>query len=71
MVVAFKTNVTRKRSAHALRTHLASRFPEYHTSFDLEDCDKVLRVESTVKDIDIAGVIDALGHRRFRCEVLT
>lgn len=45
MVEVFKTNVMRKAAANRLIAQLALLFPGSRVNFDLEDCDKVLRVE--------------------------
>jgi len=45
-VLVFKTNVTSKRKVNKVRTLLTS-FPSIRQwNFDLEDCDKVLRIEA-------------------------
>ncbi|MBL7817877.1 MAG: hypothetical protein JNL70_22905 [Saprospiraceae bacterium] len=46
MVEVFKTNVQTQEQADGIIEHLLVLFPNSKIGFDLEDCDKVLRVES-------------------------
>jgi len=45
-VLIFKTNVSNKRKVSKVNTLLTSVPSIKHWNFDLEDCDKVLRIES-------------------------
>ncbi|HVS91661.1 MAG TPA: hypothetical protein VHB54_17250 [Mucilaginibacter sp.] len=45
-VLVFKTNVSNKRKVSKVRHLLASVSAIKQWNFDLEDCDKVLRVET-------------------------
>lgn len=46
-VLIFKTNVSNKRKVSEVSTLLTSVPSIKQWNFDLEDCDKVLRIEST------------------------
>lgn len=68
MVEVFKTNVRGKRQARALLNILSERFPLFKINFDLEDCDKILRVEgSNVRHEKIAKLVTDNGYC---CDVL-
>ena len=68
MVEVFKTNVRRKRQARALLNILAEQFPMFKINFDLDDCDKILRVEgSNVRQEKIAKLVTENGYY---CDVL-
>jgi hypothetical protein len=68
MVEVFKTNVQEVDDANAIIQELLEHFPSAKINFDLEDCDKILRVEgSTIID---RPIIDLLFIKGFRCEVL-
>ena len=69
MVEVFKTNVQHREPAEQLASILCGRFAFSKISFDLEDCDKVLRVES--KQICVETIIEVLSTHGFECEVLT
>lgn len=46
-VEIFKTNVTRDKKAQKILIEFRKQFPEYTMNFDLEDCDRVLRIEGS------------------------
>ncbi len=62
----FKTNVQQQKTSREILTFLKDMFPNLSVSFDLEDCDKILRVEGTI--IPIHGIIEALYKMGFICE---
>lgn len=68
MVEVFRTNVQRPKQARILESELASQFPFIKISFDLEDCDKVLRVEG--KKFAPDKVIELLHSNGYFCQVL-
>ena len=63
-VLVFKTSVTRKKHVERLRAGLS---PLGRWSFDLADCDRVLRVEAPA---DAPAIIRLLARYGFRCEEL-
>lgn len=65
VVEVFKTNVKRERDANMLSCLLVEKYPEIKVSFDLEDCDKVLRIEGV--DIDAKYVIALMLSNGFYC----
>ena len=69
MVEVFKTNVQHRELAEQLASILRDRFAFSKINFDLEDCDKILRVEA--KQICVETIIEILSTHGFECEVLT
>ncbi len=69
-IEVFKTNVVKKREAKQLVEEMATRFPEYRINFDLEDCDKILRVENRKGKVKTTFIINLLKSRHIECEVL-
>ena len=68
MVEIFKTNVLEADEAQQIVRHLLVHFPEARINFDLDDCDKVLRVENTSIDVEkTVAVVNVIGYQ---CEVL-
>ena len=68
MVEVFRTNVRHKRQAKVLLNILSKQFPLFHMNFDLEDCDKILRVEGeNICQEKIAGLVTENGYE---CGVL-
>jgi hypothetical protein len=68
MVEVFKTNIRKIRQAEKIIEKLKFIFPNYKINFDLEDCDKILRIESEI--IDSPKVIQLLNDSNFQCEIL-
>jgi len=69
MVEVFKTNVEHRELAEQLASILRGRFVFCKINFDLEDCDKILRVEGN--QICVESIIEILSTHGFECEVLT
>ena len=68
MVEVFKTNVQDDRQAAMLMQPLAHLFPNYRITFDLEDCDNILRIAGD--EICPKKTINLLTPYGFDCEVL-
>lgn len=68
MVEVFKTDVRQPRQAKLLLGILQKRFPLLRINFDLEDCDKILRVEGeNIQQEKIARLIIENGYQ---CHIL-
>ncbi|HTD41124.1 MAG TPA: hypothetical protein VK671_10925 [Mucilaginibacter sp.] len=67
-VLVFKTNVTSKKKVSEISSLLTS-FPAIQQwNFDLEDCDKVLRIEASGLH---PGTVESLLHTAgFNCQEL-
>ena len=69
MVEVFKTNVENCEQAKDLLDAIHSTFIDYRANFDLEDCDKVLRIEG--QDFCPYRIIELLKLNGHYCEILT
>ena len=69
MVEVFKTNVDDPRQAEELLGIIHTHFEEYLANFDLEDCDKILRVRSSAA-VTIEQVVDLVQKSGFECALL-
>ena len=68
MVEIFKTNIDEQQKAEILLKLLSTKFPDFKINFDLEDCDKVLRIEgSHVVPEKIIELVETNAHQ---CELL-
>jgi len=67
-VDVFKTTVRRKEDAAQIVNLLQEYFPNHHINFDLEDCDKILRIEGV--DNNQTFIKNALLQQGFICEIL-
>ena len=70
-IEVFKTDVRDHVWANVLKDQIERVFSDYEIHFDLEDCDKILRVKSTSEQIESARVIDLLNAYGFHAEILT
>ncbi|WP_413670006.1 hypothetical protein ACEN9X_08765 [Mucilaginibacter sp. Mucisp86] len=68
MVEVFKTNVENPADASILVALLQKQIINSRVNFDLEDCDKILRVEGT--DISHRRVVAILKKHGYLCELL-
>lgn len=68
MIEVFKTNVDNAPEADKVLRLLAHEFPDFKVNFDLEDCDKILRVKGTF--IDPMTIIERLTSQGYFCEIL-
>ncbi|MFZ1562009.1 MAG: hypothetical protein WAT37_18880 [Saprospiraceae bacterium] len=68
MIFVFKTSVKTKMQVKKLKPHIGKILPNEKWNFDLEDIDKILRIDC---DENIAVVIiDLLNFHTFDCEEL-
>lgn len=67
-VEVFKTNVKTKRNADMVVHRIKRILPVGRVSFDLEDCDKVLRIEAT--EIQSQSILNLLLELGFTCTLL-
>jgi hypothetical protein len=68
MVEVFKTNVENKNQAEQILKELKKSFPGLKINFDLDDCDKILRVEGT--NIPSCAIVELMKSNKFLCEIL-
>jgi hypothetical protein len=64
-VGVYKTDVTDKTEAGTIANVINRQLPESEVSFDLDDCDKVLRIERFNGEIDekqIRNILEKFGR---------
>ena len=67
-VEVFKTDVRYKRQAKRVLNILSREFPLFKINFDLEDCDKILRVEG--EDIQQERIARLVTRHGYQCITL-
>ena len=68
MIEVFKTNVENSADAEIVLGLLRHHFPKSRINFDLQDCDKILRLEGgNFCTTDIMMIVSKQG---FLCQVL-
>jgi len=70
MIEVFKTDVDDPKYADILVEHIQRIFREYEVNFDLQDCDKILRVKSVCGVVNSDRLIKVLKTFGFHAEVL-
>ena len=68
MVEVFKTNVYEEDRSRILLQKLFEYFPDNKINFDLQDCDKILRVEG--RNILSEKIMEILNEQGHVCEIL-
>lgn len=71
IVEVFKTNVEEGYHATLLVAAIHHRFPTVNANFDLDDCDRVLRVKSAADNFYPEPIIQLLEVFGFRAEILS
>ena len=68
MIYIFKTSVKTKMQEKKLKPHIDTILPKAKWNFDLDDCDKILRIDS--EENIVCKMTDLLNIHRFYCEEL-
>jgi hypothetical protein len=70
MVEVFKTNVPRPEKANVLLLELHQMFSHYRANFDMQDCDKILRIECKTQTVDAKAIVTFMQNSGFYAEIL-
>lgn len=70
MVEVYSTNIEDYKQADLVLYQLNKVFPTYKINFDLEDCDNILRVETSSGMIEVLKIIALLKDLGFLAQVL-
>lgn len=65
MIEVFATNISQRKDADVILAKIHSAFPGYQANFDLEDCDRILRIHSSetlICPTTITSLIKQLGY---------
>ena len=64
MVEIFKTNEKKRKRSEKVVSLLSMKYPDLKINFDLEDCDKILRIEGeSFCPTRITKKMNKLGHK--------
>jgi hypothetical protein len=69
MVEVFKTNIRDGHCTGEIAEVLRAHFPVCKVDFDLEDCDRILRVEAV--NVNSSKVIELVKQSGYHCEELS
>ena len=70
MIEVFKTDVDDSKYADILVEHIQRIFQDYEVNFDLQDCDKILRVKNVCGVVNSERLIKMLNSFGFHAEIL-
>jgi hypothetical protein len=65
MIFVFKTSVRTKYEVKKLKPHINTILPGEKWNFDLDDCDKILRIDT--EETTAGRIKDLLTVQRFYC----
>ena len=65
-VAVFKTNINQASQAKNILDKLIYYYPKHRINFDLEDCDKILRIEGKPQELHLLKKI--IYENGFICE---
>lgn len=68
MVEIFKTSIESREQSEIVKQDLLNLFPTAKINFDLDDCDRILRIED--HEIFPQVVLNLLSHKGFQIEIL-
>ena len=69
-IEVFQTNVPDHHTAAELLRQLQTQFPACRINFDLDDCDRILRVQSPTGPPDAPAVAALLQANGYACTIL-
>ena len=70
MIEVFATNISERKDADVILSKIHSAFPGYQANFDLEDCDRILRIHSGEALICAATITSLIKQLGFVADVL-
>lgn len=70
MIEVFKTNVCDPEHANSLLEKIHASFTGHSASFDLDDCDRVLRVQCHTGSVESPLLISLLKEHGYHAEIL-
>jgi hypothetical protein len=70
MIEVFATNIDTDRKAKKVLNQIKKTFPYYMANFDLEDCDKILRIETQQTMIDTQSIIQLVNEMNSEASLL-
>ena len=69
MVYIFKTDVNHQQDADKIVIAISKIYPGFKVNFDLEDCDKILRIESEHL-FDVDPIVSFVQRQNVKIEPL-
>ena len=70
MIEVFRTNVNDRAQANMIVDRIHEQYSFYKANFDLQDCDRIVRIKSSTGQIHSPSLISILNDFGFQGEVL-
>ena len=70
IVEIFKTDVSTISDANFIIKELRRHFPSFRINFDLNDCDKILRLEAKACEIEVHQIVKIVRKLNFKIELI-
>lgn len=70
MIEIYKTNIIKIDQAKQVYNHLIESFANYKIDFDLEDCDRILRIDTFEEELNQEAILKIVFDLGFYIEVL-
>jgi len=70
VVEIFRTNVSHASEANSITRNLRGHFPSCKINFDLDDCDRILRIEGRGCDINITSILEIVKAHHYDIELI-
>ena len=70
MIILIKTNVADKQSANHITRKVKRKYHVTDVNFDLEDCDRILRIATNGSRVDAGRIIDLVGEFGYSAHLL-
>lgn len=71
MVEVFKTNINTRAQAHLVANGIEDVFEGYLINFDLDDCDRIMRIRAVYGTVDSERVCRLVSAMGFNVSILT
>ncbi|MGA9637437.1 hypothetical protein [Flavobacterium sp.] len=71
MIEIYKTNIIKKKDSKQIAKQLQQLFPDYSITFDLEDCDRILRINTFEAILDHNTILKLVYESGFYIEILS
>jgi N12 class adenine-specific DNA methylase len=70
MIEVFKTTIENSKQANVVKQLLLMANPTLEINFDLDDCDRILRINNNEKTVDVSAVLKIFHEKGIQIEVL-
>jgi hypothetical protein len=70
MIEIFKTTVASDHHAANILAQLQHQFPHYQANFDLDDCDRILRISCAHEQVELSSVVLVVENWGHKAEIL-